>query len=60
MRNLTKAEIEEAYEKNTGILIADEFEVRKKDYLAVPQFCVKITEFLHGGKMRRKQCTMRS
>lgn len=36
VRNLTKEEIEEAYERNTGILIADEFEQRGKDYIAVP------------------------
>ena len=36
VRNLTRKEIEEAYEWNTGVLIADEFEMRKKDYLAVP------------------------
>ena len=35
VRNLTKEEIEEAYEKNTGVLIADEFEAKKKDYNAV-------------------------
>ena len=34
VRNLTKEEIEEAYEKNTGVLIADYF--RKLDYEAVP------------------------
>ena len=36
VRCLTKQEIEEPYEKNTGVLIADEFEKRKKDYIAVP------------------------
>lgn len=36
VRNLTKEEIEEAYERNTGILIADEFQQRGKDYIAVP------------------------
>ncbi len=34
VRNLTKEEIEEAYEKNTGVLIADYF--KDKDYEAVP------------------------
>ena len=33
VRNLTKEEIEEAYEKNTGVLIADEFERMAKDYI---------------------------
>lgn len=39
MRNLTKDEIEEAYEKNTGILIADYF--KDKDYEAVPAVLCK-------------------
>ena len=34
VRNLDKSEIAEAYEKNTGILIADYF--KKRDYEAVP------------------------
>ena len=36
VRNLTKKEIDEDYEKNTGILIADEFDKRNKDYEATP------------------------
>ena len=36
-----KEEIEEAYEKNTGVLIADEFERRGKDYTAVPAVLCK-------------------
>ena len=36
IRNLTASEIEEAYEKNTGIVIADEFSRMQKDHLAVP------------------------
>ena len=35
-RNLTKEEIAEAYEKNTGVVIADEFERQKIDHTAVP------------------------
>ena len=38
-RNLTKEEIEEAYEKNTGVLIADYF--KDKDYEAVPAVLCK-------------------
>lgn len=34
VRNPTKEEIDEAYEKNTGVLIADYF--KDKDYIAVP------------------------
>ena len=41
VRNLTKEEIEEAYEKNTGVLIADEFEARGKDPVAVPAVLCK-------------------
>ena len=36
VRTLTKEEIETAYEKNTGVLIADEFERLVVDYLATP------------------------
>ena len=36
VRNLTPEEIEEAYEKNTGILIADEFEHKNIDPTAMP------------------------
>ena len=39
VRNLTKEEIDEAYEKNTGILIADYF--KDKDYEAVPAVLCK-------------------
>ena len=36
VRNLTKEEIDEAYEKNTGVLIADDFERMELDYKAPP------------------------
>ena len=39
--SMTKEEIEEAYEKNTGVLIADEFEARGKDYIATPAVLCK-------------------
>ena len=39
VRNLTKDEIEEAYEKNTGVLIADYF--KNLDYKAVPAVLCK-------------------
>lgn len=48
--NLTKAEIEDDYEKNTGILIADEFELRKKDYIAVPTVLCKNHGVFSWGK----------
>ena len=41
VRNLNAQEIEEAYEKNTGILIAEEFEQHGLDYLAVPAVLCK-------------------
>ena len=41
VRNLTKEEIEEAYEKNTGILIADDFEQKGLDYIATPAVLCK-------------------
>lgn len=41
VRNLTKEEIDEAYEKNTGVLIADEFERMKRDPKAVPAVLCK-------------------
>lgn len=39
VRNLTKEEIEDAYEKNTGVLIAEFF--RDKDYEAMPAVLCK-------------------
>ena len=50
VRNLTKEEIEEAYEKNTGVLIADEFERMKKDYIAVPAVLCKNHGVFTWGK----------
>ena len=41
MRNLTREEIEEAYERNTGVLIADEFELRDLDHNATPAVLCK-------------------
>lgn len=41
VRNLTKEEIEEAYEKNTGILIADEFDKRGLEPSATPAVLCK-------------------
>ena len=39
VRNLTKEEIDEAYEKNTGVLIADYF--KERDYLSMPAVLCK-------------------
>ena len=41
VRNLTAAEIEEAYEKNTGVLIVEEFKKRGLDVKAVPAVLCK-------------------
>ncbi len=41
VRNLTSDEIEEAYERNTGMLIADDFESSGRDYEAVPAVLCK-------------------
>ena len=41
VRTHTKEEIETAYEKNTGVLIADEFERLAVDYLATPAVLCK-------------------
>ena len=41
VRNLTKEEIDQAYEKNTGVLIADEFQAKKLDYNATPAVLCK-------------------
>lgn len=41
VRNLTRNEIEEAYEKNTGILIVNEFQRMEKDVTAVPAVLCK-------------------
>ena len=41
VRTLTKEEIETAYEKNMGVLIADEFERLAVDYIATPAVLCK-------------------
>ena len=58
MRNLTKDEIEEAYEKNTGILIADYF--KDKDYEAVPAVLCKNHGPFTWGKDAHEGCSQRS
>ena len=56
VRNLTKEEIEEAYEKNTGVLIADEFERMAKDYIAVP--AVLCHEAVHNAVVAEEVAKM--
>ena len=47
---VTKEEIDEAYEKNTGVLIADEFRDRNLDYAATPAvLCKNHGPFTWGG-----------
>lgn len=41
LRTLTEAEIEDAYEKNTGLLIVNEFQKRNLDVTAVPAVLCK-------------------
>mgnify|MGYP000532642271 CR=1 FL=1 len=53
-----KEEIDEAYEKNTGVLIADRFDEDDLDYVATPAVLCKNHGHLHGAKMRMKQFTM--
>lgn len=50
VRNLTGEEIEAAYEKNTGILIADEFKAREADYAATPAALCKNHGVFTWGK----------
>lgn len=50
VRNLTKEEIEEAYETNTGVLIADDFEQNHRDYVAVPGVLCKNHGVFTWGK----------
>lgn len=56
-RNLTEEELKD-YERNTGVLIADLFEERKLDPVAVPCVLCKIMVLLPGEKMRQRQYTM--
>ena len=55
-RTLTKEEIDDAYEKNTGVLIVDEFARLQKDYEAVPA-SARIMARLHGERIRWTQFT---
>ena len=50
VRNLTKEEIDAGYEKNTGVLIADEFDARGKDPIAVPAVLCKNHGVFTWGK----------
>ena len=50
MRNLTKEEIEEAYEYNTGVLIGDHFEENKIDHVATPAVLCKNHGVFTWGK----------
>ena len=55
-RNLTTEEINEAYEKNTGLVIIETFENRK--ILYTHRLCsVRITDRLLGERMQLRLCT---
>ena len=58
VRCLTKEEIEDAYEENTGHLIVNEFKRLGKDPKAVPLCCARIMDRLPGARMpeRLSQC----
>ena len=53
VRNLTKREIEEAYEKNTGVLIADYF--KNKIMKQYRPCCARTTDLLPGVRMLMRQ-----
>lgn len=57
VRNLTKEEIDEAYERNTGVLIADYF--KDKDYAAVPAVLCKNHGPFTWAKTAMKRCITR-
>lgn len=50
VRNLSNEEIEEAYEKYTGVLICDYFKNKKKDHLSVPAVLCKNHGVFTWGK----------
>lgn len=50
VRNLTKQEIDEAYERNTGIVIADDFLSNERDYMATPAVLCKNHGVFTWGK----------
>ena len=54
VRNLTREEIEEAYERNTGVLIADQFEEENRDPEAVPAVLCKNHGVFTWGKDARE------
>ena len=58
-RCLTKEEIEDAYEENTGHLIVNEFKRLGKDPKAVPPFCARTMGLLPGARMPERLSTMR-
>ena len=57
VRNLTKEEINEAYEKNTGVLIADEFAIQDLDYIATPGSTLQESRPIYMGKGCTRSCT---
>lgn len=58
VRNLTKEEIDEAYEKNTGVLIVEHF--KGTEYMAMPAVLCKTTDHLPGEPIHTMQYIMQS
>lgn len=59
-RELTAEEIEEAYERNTGLVIAETFRARGIDPLAVPAVLVKSHGRSPGARRRKRPWKTRS
>ena len=55
VRNLTKEEIDEAYEKNTGVLIADHLKLAELTVKQCQRCSAKTTVHLHGVRMRMRR-----
>lgn len=59
LRCLTKEEIDEAYEKNTGKLIVDEFKGWGKMFLLFQLYYARIMDLLRGERMQKRLFIMR-
>ena len=55
-RSLTKDEVEVAYEKDTGLVIVEEFERRGLNPVEVPGNCCTQSRSIHLGKKSRECC----
>ncbi len=59
LRCLTKEEIDEAYEENTGHLIVNEFKAMERILMPFPQFSARTTAPLPGERTPMRPFTMR-